>query len=134
MKRESEALETSREPSIEPEDLDAKYQAVGKKYLETKERLDLATKNNPGMVEEHKRWPGDVPFARSEQRKIECEAWEAQATREEEAMYWRTLALAAYCFLEGMVWAGSELVSGANRIMDRCYEIAHDSDGEFDRV
>ncbi|KAH0393144.1 hypothetical protein KCU89_g12720, partial [Aureobasidium melanogenum] len=54
MKRKSEALETSREPSIEPEDLDEKYQAAGKKYLETKKRLDLATKNNPGMVEEHK--------------------------------------------------------------------------------
>ncbi|KAH0386207.1 hypothetical protein KCU92_g2846, partial [Aureobasidium melanogenum] len=113
MKREAEALETSREPSIEPEDLDAKYQAAGKKYLETKKRLDLATKNNPGMVEEHKveltraRWPGDVPFARSEERKIECEAWEAQATRDEEAIYWRTLTLAAYCFLEGMLWAGA---------------------------
>lgn len=49
-------------------------------------------------------------------------------------MYWRTSALAAYCFLGGMFWAGAELAFGANRIMNCRYEIAYDSDGEFDRV
>lgn len=80
------------------------------------------------------KWHGDyVTFARWQERQTECEAWEAQAARVEEATYWRTLALAAQCFLEAMPFAGANLVSGAEWILEGWYDIAFDSDSISDR-